>query len=80
MVSFIEQHAERCDVCFHDPDLKGEIARITELILPESKIPKAVRHDDEPEVDEVVEEVETHDEGNEEEEEEDYGLDVDDEL
>lgn len=43
MVSFIEEHASSCDICRLDPDLKEEIARITELVLPESKIPKAVR-------------------------------------
>lgn len=43
MVSFMEQHAERCEICLQDSDLKEEIARITELVLPESKIPKAVR-------------------------------------
>lgn len=43
MVSFIEQHIETCDICQADPELKQEIAKITELILPESKIPKAVR-------------------------------------
>ena len=43
MVSFMEQHAETCDICLQDPDLKEEIAKITELVLPESKIPKAIR-------------------------------------
>lgn len=43
MVSFIEEHAENCDICLQDPGLKEEIAKITELVLPESKIPKAVR-------------------------------------
>ena len=43
MVTFIEEHASSCDICLQDPDLKEEISRITELILPESKIPKAVR-------------------------------------
>jgi hypothetical protein len=43
MVAFIEQHAENCDVCLQDPELPGEISKITELVLPESKIPKAVR-------------------------------------
>ncbi len=43
MVSFMEQHAATCEVCLQDPDLKDEIAKITELILPESKIPKAIR-------------------------------------
>jgi MinD-like ATPase involved in chromosome partitioning or flagellar assembly len=43
MISFIEQHAATCSVCQEDPDLREEIAKITELILPESKIPKAIR-------------------------------------
>jgi hypothetical protein len=43
MVSFMEQHAATCEVCLRDPDLKDEMAKITELVLPESKIPKAVR-------------------------------------
>lgn len=43
MVSFIEEHATDCEICRQDPDLKEEIEKITELVLPESKIPKAVR-------------------------------------
>ena len=43
MVSFMEQHAATCDVCLQDQGLKEEIAKITELVLPESKIPKAIR-------------------------------------
>lgn len=43
MVTFIEKHAAECDICLEDPDLQEEIEKITEMILPESKIPKAVR-------------------------------------
>ncbi len=43
MISFIENHAHQCEVCLADPQLSEEIAKITEIILPESKIPKAVR-------------------------------------
>ena len=43
MISFIESHASQCDICLADPDLHQEITRIKEIILPESKIPKAVR-------------------------------------
>jgi len=43
MVSFIEEHAAECDICMEDPALQDEIEKITEMILPESKIPKAVR-------------------------------------
>ena len=43
MVSFMKKHAAECDICLADPDLQKEIERITERVLPESKIPKAVR-------------------------------------
>lgn len=43
MVAFIEKHAQECEICREDPDLQEEIEKITELVLPESKIPKAVR-------------------------------------
>ena len=43
MISFIKEHAADCDICLEDPDLEEEIEKITEMILPESKIPKAVR-------------------------------------
>lgn len=43
MVSFMEQHAATCEVCLQDANLRDEIAKITELVLPESKIPKSIR-------------------------------------
>jgi hypothetical protein len=43
MISFIEQHLAVCDVCQKDPDIHDEIAKITEIVLPESKMPKALR-------------------------------------
>ena len=42
MVSFMEKHVETCDICLQDPDVKEEIAKITEMVLPESKIPIAI--------------------------------------
>lgn len=72
MVSFMEQHAATCEVCLRDPDLKDEIAKITELVLPESKIPKAIRQsslDDE--------EIEPEDESFVDTEEEDESLNED---
>ncbi len=53
MISFMEKHAAECPVCQEDPELAGEIAKITEMILPESKIPKAMRNTDEPDDDDV---------------------------
>ena len=43
MVQFIKQHVTGCPICQEDPDIESEIVKITEIILPESKIPKAVR-------------------------------------
>ncbi len=43
MVQFIKQHVAGCPICEEDHDIEGEIEKITEIILPESKIPKAVR-------------------------------------
>ncbi len=43
MIQFIKDHVETCDLCLADPDIQDEIEQITTLILPESKIPKAVR-------------------------------------
>jgi len=43
MVQFIKQHVASCPICEKDPDIQDEIGKITEIILPDSKIPKAVR-------------------------------------
>ena len=43
MISFMENHVADCPICREDPDIQDEIAKIREIILPESKIPKAVR-------------------------------------
>jgi len=80
MISFIEKHAAGCDICLADPDLKEEILKITELILPESKIPKAVRQknsidDDVEDEDEIEDEDEDEKDVDDEEDEED---DIDD--
>jgi hypothetical protein len=86
MINFIETHASQCDICMADPDLPQEITRITEIILPESKIPKAVRlqqeQADENELEEEEEEGKNTAETEEEEETEDE-LDIfdpDDEI
>lgn len=83
MISFMEKHVADCLVCQDDPDIHDEIAKITEIILPESKIPKAIRmqnesadEDDEEDLDDE-EEDETSDE---EEEEEDDVYDDDDDF
>ena len=84
MISFIESHASQCDICLADPDLHQEITRITEIILPESKIPKAVRlQQEQAEENELGDEEESTDETEETEEETEDDLDIfdpDDEI
>lgn len=91
MISFIESHANQCDICLADPDLQEEISKITEMILPESKIPKAIRlQQDEADEDEATEEdeeeknIEDDEDGDTEKEDEDEDdleiFDPDDEI
>jgi hypothetical protein len=67
MVSFMKRHAKSCEICLQDADLKEEIAKITEIVLPESKIPKAIRQKNEKA---AQEEAEKEDAKNEEKNEE----------
>ena len=83
MVSFMEKHVDECPVCQEDPDIRDEIAKITEIILPESKIPKAVRLQNEAsdlDGDEDEEEDEEREEDSEQEEEEEDVYDDDDDF
>ncbi|MDX9894502.1 MAG: hypothetical protein RBS34_03595 [Desulfofustis sp.] len=80
MVQFMKQHVASCSVCKEDPDVGEEIDKITDIILPESKIPKAVRQkqdfDDDDDFDDVEEET---DEETDEESEEDSDEEFEDE-
>ncbi|THB77010.1 MAG: hypothetical protein D6B25_08180 [Desulfobulbaceae bacterium] len=75
MVQFIKQHVAGCPVCQEDPDIQEEIEKITEIILPESKIPKAVRMKQEQEAAEEQAEINGEEEEveNESEEDDDFG-------
>jgi len=82
MISFMEKHAADCPVCQDDPDIQDEIAKITEIILPESKIPKAIRMQNESVDDEEEEEEDENediDDDSEDEDEEEDVYDDDDE-
>lgn len=67
MVSFMERHVEDCPICQNDSDIYKEIAKITEIVLPESKIPKAVRMQNEAADDEYDEDDSTDDDSDEDE-------------
>ncbi|MEW6220030.1 MAG: hypothetical protein AB1634_10920 [Thermodesulfobacteriota bacterium] len=47
MVEFIEKHIRSCQVCLRDPDVRLEVDRITEIVLPPSKVTKVVKKADE---------------------------------
>lgn len=82
MVSFIKSHVSQCGICQADPDIEDEINKITEIILPKSKIPKAVRLRQEAEEAEQIEDDLDDDDSeeiiNDEEEDEDEDLSIDD--
>jgi hypothetical protein len=43
MVDFMRKHVDECSTCLADQIVELEIKRITEIVLPPSKIPKALR-------------------------------------
>jgi hypothetical protein len=45
MVDFMRNHVEDCMTCMGDPLIEIEVKRITEIVLPPAKVPKAVRKD-----------------------------------
>ena len=71
MVAFMEKHISQCEECLADPDVKQEAAKIREIVLPPSKIPKpkAVRVSKDAETDEEEVEEEIEGEASEDEEE-----------
>jgi hypothetical protein len=45
MVDFMRNHVADCLTCMADPVIEIEVKRITEIVLPPDKIPKAARKD-----------------------------------
>jgi len=43
MVEFMEKHMVDCPVCQADPDVRYEVRKITEIVLPPSKMTKVVK-------------------------------------
>jgi len=46
MLQFADKHIKNCDVCQQDPELAEEMDKIREFVLPESKIPKSEREEE----------------------------------
>ncbi|MGW8288057.1 MAG: hypothetical protein ACWGOD_07415 [Desulfobulbales bacterium] len=40
MVAFMEKHISQCEECLEDPDVRQEVEKIREIVLPPSKVPK----------------------------------------
>jgi hypothetical protein len=40
MVEFMNKHIATCEECQQDPDVRQEVEKIREIVLPPSKIPK----------------------------------------
>ena len=66
MMQFTERHINGCEVCQQDPVLAEEIEKIRAIVLPESKLPKAERDEEEgtPEISPNEEEESDSDEEN----------------
>jgi len=47
MMQFADRHIVQCDVCRQDAALAEEIEKIRDFVLPESKIPKSERDEEE---------------------------------
>ncbi len=43
MMQFVDLHISDCQVCQEDPGIAEEVDKIRDFVVPESKIPKAVR-------------------------------------
>jgi hypothetical protein len=74
MMQFVDQHVKGCRVCQADLLLPDEVEKIREFVLPESKIPKAVRSPDDASTPEISPDEEEF------EEEEIYVDDTEDDL
>ncbi len=49
MVEFMEKHVKGCEVCLGDPDVRSEVRKIIEIVLPPSKMIKPAKDDEEEE-------------------------------
>jgi hypothetical protein len=81
MMQFVDQHVKGCKVCQADLLLPDEVEKIREFVLPESKIPKAVRSADDSSTPDISPDEDEFDEDEryEEDDEDDTEDEIDDE-
>lgn len=68
MVAFMEKHAAECNTCLLDPKLRQEIAKITEIVLPPTKVRAGKKETEDEELEEGSEEETAEDTDDTEEE------------
>lgn len=71
MMQFADKHIKFCATCQQDSDLVEEIEKIRAFVLPESKIPKSERDDEDATPDISPDEEDIEDEDIDEEDDED---------
>ncbi|MFZ5766622.1 MAG: hypothetical protein ACOY4H_13660 [Thermodesulfobacteriota bacterium] len=47
MVEFMEKHLQGCATCLADPDVRSEVKKITDIVLPPSKQIKQIKEEGE---------------------------------
>jgi len=80
MMQFVDQHVKDCEICQADSGLSEEIEKIREFVVPESKIPKAIRAQDDkptPEISPDEDEEETEDKYIDDDDEDEIGENLD---
>ena len=80
MMQFVDQHVRDCTVCQEDPGIYAEVEKIRGFVLPESKIPKALREQNAEEVPQSIasKDGDDDDEGDDDEGDDDESDDDDD--
>ncbi len=83
MVAFMEKHISQCEECLADPDVRQEVEKIREIVLPPSKVPKpklvrVVKEDVQEDEEAQEDEEETASDDDEEEDEDSENGDEDD--
>jgi len=81
MMQFADKHIGKCQVCQEDTELAEEIEKIRDFVLPESKIPKSERDEDDatPEISPDDEEMEDENDNDDYDDDDDDDDDLDDE-
>ena len=75
MMQFADKHILNCETCQQDPELAEEIEKIRDFVLPESKIPKSTREEE----DEATPEISPDEENTENDDNSDTDTQDDDE-